>query len=770
MIINDNILNNATSRTINASVTIYGRSSVTYTKTDKLQEIAVSRAGEHGKFFGFGVCQQVTVKLIDRDKKVSVSAGQKLRIEFSHVANGRTEYAYSNTDYYVKDVKRDEKTNVITITAYDVLDNAAAHTFSELNMVAPYTIGDVADKVAEFLGVTVGAYGSSFNTNYEYGANFSGDETLRAVLNAIAEATQTIYYVDTHNMIAFRYVRRDGENPELTIYKKDYFELTTADPIYLSYITSTNELGDSATVDLWNVGGHTQYVRDNPFWTNRTDIDDLLRAASYNVTGLLIAPYNLKWRGNFFTEIGDYIAIEKKDGTFLKTYILHDSFTYNGGFSQTCSWEYNPESDRATVTNPITIGEKLNQTFARVDKVNKKIDLVASEVSDTKSEIAEIKLTTDDIILRVEKVENQEFDLDISDDENFVALVERVGALEISDTSITASISNLEITLNDNINTSIDDLQESLQGEIQAGDNALNTEIVATKERVTALELSDTEITASISSTETALKKYTDDAVASVEGSLSDLGDALRDEYAAGDEALNGEIVTVKQSISTLQIKTGEIEASVSDLASSTASNLSNAVSGLTNDLGELEDALRAEYGNADAALSEMLTENFTGEVTAVREEVASLSVKTDGITASVSSLQKVTEENAEAVEVEIAALTREVNLKVDSNAVEISIDRALSEGVDKVVTASKNYTFDDTGLSISSSESEISTRVTEDGMRIYKNNNEVLSVDNQGVEAHDLYAKTFLIIGENSRLEDKGNRTACFWIGKAGG
>lgn len=701
MIANSNTLNNAPSRKIDAIVKIYtsenGHYNV-YTKSDALQEIAVSRAGEHGKFFGFGVCQQITIKLIDRNKNISISKNQRLQFAFYHFVNGSTEYALSVTDYYVKEVTRDEKTNVITITAYDVLDNAAAHTFSELKMIAPYTIRDVADRVASFLGINLEfPYGDAFQLNFEYGANFNGDETLRAVLNAIAEATQTIYYINNYSKLAFKSLKQSSDIVDLTIYKKDYFELTTADPIGLSYITSTNELGDSATVDIPNGDGVTQYVRDNPFWANRTDLADILSNTVGHVSNLKIAPYNLKWRGNFFTEIGDYIEVEKKDGTFLKTHILHDSLIYNGGLTQTCTWEYNPESDRATVTNPITIGEKLNQTFARVDKVNKRIDLVASEVSDNKSEIAEIKLTTDDIILRVEKVENQEFDLDITDDENFINLSERVGALEVS----------------------------------------------------------DTEIIASVSETKTTLQGYTDAAV-------SDIRDQLNSETAS----MRSTVTAVTQAMAALQIQTGEIEASVSDLESSTASNLNDAVSGLTADLGELEASLRAEYEAAD----EILNDALTGEVTAVREDISSLNVKADGITASVSSLQKITEQTAESVETEIAALAKEVNLKVDSKAVSISIEKALSAGVDKVVTSAKEYTFDDTGLNISSSDSEFSTQITEDGMKIYKGTTEVLTADNAGVQARDLHARTFLIIGENSRLEDRGNRTACFWIGPAGG
>ena len=58
-------------------------------------------------------------------------------------------------------------------------------------------------------------------------------------------------------------------------------------------------------------------------------------------------------------------------------------------------------------------------------------------------------------------------------------------------------------------------------------------------------------------------------------------------------------------------------------------------------------------------------------------------------------------------------------------------------------------------------------TTITEDGMTVYRNDEAVLTADNQGVKAEDLHATTYLIIGANSRFEDYGtNRTGCVWIG----
>ena len=77
-------------------------------------------------------------------------------------------------------------------------------------------------------------------------------------------------------------------------------------------------------------------------------------------------------------------------------------------------------------------------------------------------------------------------------------------------------------------------------------------------------------------------------------------------------------------------------------------------------------------------------------------------------------------------------------------------------------------FTFDEKGLSISKSNSDLSTLITENGMKIYNTDEEVLKVDNSGVDAVNLHATTYLWIGKNSRLEDYGEtRSACYWVGK---
>lgn len=95
-----------------------------------------------------------------------------------------------------------------------------------------------------------------------------------------------------------------------------------------------------------------------------------------------------------------------------------------------------------------------------------------------------------------------------------------------------------------------------------------------------------------------------------------------------------------------------------------------------------------------------------------------------------------------------------------------VQIQSVVDNGVSKVSTAT-GYTFDGNGLTIEKSGREIRTQITEDGMTVYKNGSAVLTASSEGVDAVDLHASTYLIVGGKSRFENYGSdRTGCFWVG----
>lgn len=525
------------SREIKAKIDLFDGTTkkATFTGSDKIKKFQIERAGEEGKFFGFGVSQKLELELLDKDRELNIVKGNTFDI-----------YLTADTTYTkilsceVDSIKRDEKTNGLTITAYDTIFKAAGHQVKDLTLTKPYTIKDFCEACGAKLGVSVKGI-DTFLLSYPDGANFDGTETLREALNMVAEATQTIYYMDNTNSLVFKSLDKAGPSL-LSIDNNIYFEYKNNGPRVLKTICSTNELGDDVS-ESGTTGDATQFVRDNAFWELREDITDLVHNAVVAVGGLSISQFECKWRGNFFLEIGDKIQILGKDNSSAITYLLNDTLVYNGGLNQTSSWKYKDSGE--TASNPTNLGEAIKQTYAKVDKQNKEITLLASEQQNLITDVASLKVAKDNIV---------------------------------------ASVSQIT--------------------EVQTGLNS----------------------------------------------SLTDLQNAFTDQNKINDEQFD--------------------------------------------------------------------------------------------------------------------TLTQKVESSMTADQVHLAISTELSNGVDKVTT-STGFTFNEAGLTINKSDSEISTNIDEDGMSIYKNNEEVLTADNTGVTQINATIKQYLIVGKNSRFEDYGSdRTGCFWIG----
>ena len=101
----------------------------------------------------------------------------------------------------------------------------------------------------------------------------------------------------------------------------------------------------------------------------------------------------------------------------------------------------------------------------------------------------------------------------------------------------------------------------------------------------------------------------------------------------------------------------------------------------------------------------------------------------------------------------------------------QISVEQIQGEGVDKLKTG-MGYTFDDAGLNIHKTDSEITNRLNETGMQVLRNAGTeteavMLQADAKGVIATDVTVRNYLVIGTHARLEDYGSgRTACFYLG----
>ena len=166
------------------------------------------------------------------------------------------------------------------------------------------------------------------------------------------------------------------------------------------------------------------------------------------------------------------------------------------------------------------------------------------------------------------------------------------------------------------------------------------------------------------------------------------------------------------------------------------------------------------------AATLEENTENTQQNIHFLQESVGELVTTSDSIRASVSSAEQI----LNGISGELQTTKEDVAaMQLDADAMTLEIQKIRDDGVKKVTTTTGK--FDEEGLTIDQTDSATKTQVTPDGMIVYRKeysgDSVVLSATSDGVDATNLHANTYLIVGGRSRFENYGsNRTGCFWIG----
>ena len=402
-------------RTISVEAHVYRESGGTasrlmsFTHEDRIKSIEVQRIGEENKFFGFGICQRLNIHLIDVDKELEFTTENYFKIKI-----GDTWFP----KFYITEVNRDENTNELSITAYDKIYFLNNYTVADLRTVN-VGLTNVIDNTAQLMGVTDYQNIHSDFKNIDLDGNFEGTEGLRDVLNSAAEATGAIYYLwpdtstganpSTTDKLFFRgmyYLTDERYNLIPTITPEDYFTLKTGTNRRLSGICSTTELGDNVEAKA-DFTGTIQYFRNNPFLEMYEQISGYIGNLFNKVNGMTIAQFEITWRGlmNIDFEPGSFFKIQTKEGDLIETYLFNDTVKYDGTLSQKSEWQFNPTNDGETAGNPASLGEALKYTYARVDKVNREIELVASENTQFGEKIAQIQITTDSINQSVQRIE-----------------------------------------------------------------------------------------------------------------------------------------------------------------------------------------------------------------------------------------------------------------------------------------------------------------------------------------------------------------------------
>lgn len=234
---------------------------------------------------------------------------------------------------------------------------------------------------------------------------------------------------------------------------------------------------------------------------------------------------------------------------------------------------------------------------------------------------------------------------------------------------------------------------------------------------------------------------------------MDELGRIERGEEQTEENGLNGSIITAK-SITAEKISVSDLEAfkatiggfHIGDhsLYSGVKSSSDNTTEGIyLGDDGSLNVGGQEEFlryipdGNGGYKL----------EISA-----DSISIKVD--------------DGSKDINDSLDQINSRLDLMITEDQLKLEIDNIQPDNV----RTKTGYVLDDEGFRIEKSDSPTTTQITNNGMYVRADNVTVLEANAHGVDAKNLNASTFLIVGGRSRFENydnnKGSRTACFWVG----
>ena len=371
-----------------------------YGYANKLQSIEQEVSAVKGKMFGAVVSYKSTIKLIDVKNVVQVNVGAKASPQIG--INGEL---LPMTPVYISSNTFDEVKGIRTLIGEDAIGFTDKYIWNDIkgDLGNTFIIQDVFAAIANKIGIEFMITGELPNINAVYTKatfNVNGDETLRQILTAAAEATGAMVFINGNGKMEIKML---SNTIALAIDKNTQFNLSTEPSSSLSGIISINELNDMISVG--NNSSYISVISVNPFIDPTDDSSQgKLQNLFVKYQGNTFYPYKLKWRGNPALEIGDKIRLTLRDGSTIDTWYLGEKVKYTGGMSAESSWEAD-ESEKPEVGSQ-TIADTTRRTMAKVDKANQKITLLTEASGEQGQKISQLEVSLDGIRTEVSEVSN----------------------------------------------------------------------------------------------------------------------------------------------------------------------------------------------------------------------------------------------------------------------------------------------------------------------------------------------------------------------------
>ena len=364
------------------------------------------------------------MKQLDIDSNVEIPVGTILNYQFgvkvrdNEVEDYRDNYDYVDYgNYEVYSIEKQEDTNSYKIVCYDKMLKTMKD-YENLEMTYPISVRSYIDTLCTHLGITF-ANSSDIFVNYDKNINkefyLEYDEeteeyksmgyTYRDVFDELAQVTASTIVINEDDELEIRYIT-DTEDTIDEEYLKDinvnFGEVYgPINSIVLSRSADTDFIFKQDDESIEENGLCEIKISDNQLLSlnNRADY---LNGIYDQLNGLTYALNDFKSTGIAYYDVCDRYSVEVGDNTY-SCVMFNDEVNVTQGLDEHIYTD-RPEDSETDYSKSSKDQIRNNQTTLIVDKVNKEITAVVSEIGDRSSSQTTIAQDINSINERLESV------------------------------------------------------------------------------------------------------------------------------------------------------------------------------------------------------------------------------------------------------------------------------------------------------------------------------------------------------------------------------
>ena len=347
-------------------------------------------------FIGTAIARKLNITIQNTDTPINLE-NKELTLKIGAVYNGSTYYInYGN--FIVYDAPQTDETNgKVTIVAYDYMKKFDKPYVDEVNY--PTTLGTLLQNVCSQAGVTLET--TDFpNKNFSVEDNQFEGNTLREVLMNIAKCAFSWARIGQDNKLYLDFNLTADNTETITIdeYKSNAFKKANEyfGPVNRVMYADSDIEGQEEKVDdaqsIQENGLKELVIYDNLFAYTPEKRQELIQAGR-RLFGLRYMPVTqLDLVGFVYLDCNDIINIETLDEQTYTTRVFNHTIQYKGVISDSVTTD-GASTNQDTYKNTASNIFENQRTKVMVDRANKKISLLTSQVTEHGNQISQIEIT-----------------------------------------------------------------------------------------------------------------------------------------------------------------------------------------------------------------------------------------------------------------------------------------------------------------------------------------------------------------------------------------